>query len=322
MFSGKPIDAGHADAELSQIAHLLVGDLTAEEIVTVRAASPSVDKLFDHAGDRLTALLANPFNLNLAGELVSAEVDVSRIRSRLDLLTRFWQLRVTDAPDGRVRQRVVQTLVGSMIVARSQQVRDSQLHESAMLAALDGLLHDGVLREGTAGRWAASRPIGFAHPVLFDYAAATVALDDHMVSDSLAESLDADPNLAMLLRPSLEPMSVHRSQPSTPRGVEDNIGYSADRQRPVRGMDPHEHGASLGRVWSTPPEPGGDRGAHIGRQRQLLNAVALTHNRELAPPPVDVVQSELGDLTGAQPEPGQQEQDRVISPTRRRVPIA
>jgi hypothetical protein len=91
-----------------------------------------------------------------------------------------------------------------MIVARSQQVRDSQLHESAMLAALDGLLHDGVLREGTAGRWAASRPIGFAHPVLFDYAAATVALGDLTVSDSLVERLDADPDLAMLLRPSLD----------------------------------------------------------------------------------------------------------------------
>ncbi|MFG3301542.1 hypothetical protein [Micromonospora chersina] len=204
MFAGNPLNLGHADAELSRVAHLVVGDLTAEEIATVREASPSVNRVFDQAGNRLAGLLASPFNLNLVGELVSADLDVSQVRSRLDLLTRFWRLRVVDAPDGRVRQRVVQSLVGSMVAARSQHVSDSQVRESATLAVLDDLLRDGVLRESPTSPWAASRPVGFAHPVLFDYAAAITALGDVAVPHSVADSLDADPDLAMVLRPSLD----------------------------------------------------------------------------------------------------------------------
>lgn len=182
----------------------MVGDLTADEIAAVRAASTSMEKVFNQASRRLAGLLANPFNLNLAGELISADKDVSQIRTRLDLLTRFWQLRVIDAPDGRMRQRVIQTLVGSMVAARSQQATDSQLSESALLTILDDLLHGGVLRESPTSRWAASRPVGFAHPVLFDYATAIIALGDTRAPDSVADSLDADPDLAMVLRPSLD----------------------------------------------------------------------------------------------------------------------
>jgi hypothetical protein len=204
MFSGTPVEPGHADPELSRVAHLVVSDLTAEEIATVHAASPSMEKVFDQAGDELAGLLANPFNLNLVGELVSANTDISEVRSRLDLLTRFWQLRVVDAPDGRVRQRVVQSLIVSMVAARSQQTDDSQLHDSAMLTVLNDLLRDGVLRESPASQWAPSRPVGFAHPVLFDYAAAIIALGDVTVPDSVAHTLDADPDLTMVLRPSLD----------------------------------------------------------------------------------------------------------------------
>jgi hypothetical protein len=204
MFSGTPVEPGNADPELSRVAHLVVSDLTAEEIETVHAASPSMQQVFDQAGDELAGLLANPFNLNLVGELISADTDIAQVRSRLDLLTRFWQLRVVDAPDGRVRQRVVQSLIVSMVATRSQQASDAQLHDSAMLTVLNDLLRDGVLRESPTSQWAPSRPVGFAHPVLFDYAAAIIALGDVTVPDSVAHALDADPDLTMVLRPSLD----------------------------------------------------------------------------------------------------------------------
>jgi hypothetical protein len=197
MFSGTPVDLGHADPELSQVAHLVVSDLTAEEIATVHAASPSMKQVSDEAGDDLAGLLANPFNLNLVGELVDANMDISQIRSRLDLLTRYWQLRVDDAPDRRVRQRVVRSLIGSMVTARSQQADDSQLDDSGMLTALEDLLRDGVLRESPASPWAPSRPVEFAHPVLFDYAAAINALGDVTVCPT------ASPTSSMLTPTSL-----------------------------------------------------------------------------------------------------------------------
>ena len=204
MFSGTPVDAAHADSELSRVAHLVVNDLTAEEIETVFAASPSMQEVFDQASDDLAGLLANPFNLNLVGDLISADANISHVRSRLDLLTRFWRLRVVDAPDGRVRQRVVQSLIASMVEVRSQQASDAHLDDSAMLNVLEDLLRDGVLRESPANQWAPSRPVGFAHPVLFDYAAAINALGDVTVSDSVVDVLDADPDLSMVLRPSLD----------------------------------------------------------------------------------------------------------------------
>ncbi|GGM66479.1 hypothetical protein GCM10011608_59650 [Micromonospora sonchi] len=204
MFAGNPVDPEHIDPELAGVAHLKVDDLTAEEIAEVRAASPSIDKVFKQTSERLQGLLANPFNLNLAGDLISADMDVSQVRSRLDLLTRFWRLRVADGPGGRIRQRVVRTLVDSMVAARSQQADDSQLTESALLTVLDDLVRDGVLREGPASQWAAGRPVGFAHPVLFDYAAAIVALGDVTAAHSFADRLDADPDLTMVLRPSLD----------------------------------------------------------------------------------------------------------------------
>jgi hypothetical protein len=51
---------------------------------------------------------------------------------------------------------------------------------------------------------AAHRPIEFAHPVLFDYATAIIALGDIRVPDSVADRLDADPDLAMVRRPGLD----------------------------------------------------------------------------------------------------------------------
>lgn len=204
MFSGTPVDPAHADPELSRVAHLVVNDLTAEEIATVCAASPSIRQVFDRANDDLAGLLANPFNLNLVGELISADTDISQVRSRLDLLTRFWRLRVVDASDGRVRQRVTKSLITAMVEARSQQINDAHLDDSAMLTVLENLLRDGVLREGPTNQWAPSRPVGFAHPVLFDYAAAINALGDVTVSDAVADVLDADPDLSMVLRPSLD----------------------------------------------------------------------------------------------------------------------
>jgi hypothetical protein len=204
MFAGAPVDAEHADPGLGQVAHLLVGDLSPDELATVHAASPSLQTVTHHAGHRLRALLTNPFNLSLVGDLLTAGLDVSRIRSRLDLLARYWNLRVTGTSDGRIRARVLKILVTAMVAQRSQESDDEPLTDAGMLPALDDLLRDGVLRELRAAPWATHRPIGFAHPVLFDYAVALNALGDLRASDSLLGVLDTDPDLVMTVRPSLD----------------------------------------------------------------------------------------------------------------------
>jgi hypothetical protein len=48
------------------------------------------------------------------------------------------------------------------------------------------------------------RSISFVHPVLFDYAAALTVLGDPRSPDSLTAALDTDPDLAIIVRPSLD----------------------------------------------------------------------------------------------------------------------
>jgi hypothetical protein len=115
------------------------------------------------------------------------------------VISRYWWLRVAEASKGRVRQQVLRQLVASMVASRSQQVDDAVLSDSGMVAVLDDLLRDGVLRDGPASRWSPSRPVRFSHPVLFDYAASVLALGDLSTADSLADTLDVDSDLAMVL---------------------------------------------------------------------------------------------------------------------------
>jgi hypothetical protein len=206
MFKGSPVDPGNADPGLSGLAHVVVGDLSSDEFATVATGSPVLEAVLQGADERLSALLANPFNLNLLGELIEADqdVDVSKISNRLDLLAAYWRLRVGSAHNHRTRRQVLRALVTTMVAGRTQQANDSCITDSGMLSVLDDLLHDGVIQERPGTRWSPSRPVGFSHPVLFDYAAAILALGDISEAESLAEALDADPDLAMVLRPSLD----------------------------------------------------------------------------------------------------------------------
>jgi hypothetical protein len=57
-----------------------------------------------------------------------------------------------------------------------------------------------------------------------------------------------------------------------------------------------------------------------GKWQQVIPA-ALAMDQQLAAAPVDVLERDRGDLAGAQPEPRQQQQDRVIAPTDRPPPV-
>jgi hypothetical protein len=111
-----------------------------------------------------------------------------------------------------------------------------------------------------------------------------------------------------------QPVRVHLAQPGALRGVDDHHRHPADGQRPMRGMDPHEHAAALGGGRPSAAQIRRDRRAHVGRQRQPLGAVALAADHKLPAAPVDVVQPQPGDLPGAQAQPGQHQQDRIVSP--------
>jgi hypothetical protein len=205
MFPGVPIDAGAADRDLARVRHLLVGDLTAEELGVVREASPHLADLLDEASPRLRELLANPFNLDLAGQLISEDgASILQVHTRAELLAEYWRRRVGQGPSTLDRARTLRVLVRQMLAGGRQAVSPLDLPAEATAEAFTALHHNGVLRETPARPGRVHASTGFAHPVLFDYAVAMLALGDLDRPGSLADVLDDEPNLAMTVRPSLE----------------------------------------------------------------------------------------------------------------------
>jgi hypothetical protein len=205
MFAGDPVDPATADPALIGIRHLMVGDLTGAEIAALREASPSMAALLDEAGPRLRELLANPFNLDLAGQLLNESgTDFRQIHSRAELLDQYWHTRIGHGPAALDRTRTLRAIVRGMLAGGRQAVNPVDLPAEATGDAFTALHHNGVLREAPARPGNAMAPTGFAHPVLFDYAVAMLALGDPGRPASLADALDDDPNLAMTVRPSLE----------------------------------------------------------------------------------------------------------------------
>ncbi|TDD94150.1 ATP-binding protein [Actinomadura rubrisoli] len=204
MFRGAPVDPAHSDSTLQNVRHLLVEDLLPGEMESLVQESPALAELLGAAGSRMQQLLGNPFNLEIASQLLAegALLEPGSIRSRLDLLDQYWRVRVVKGGKNPwERASTLTYVVAQMIADRRQQVTYLP-HADA--DALQGLVSDGVLRDLPQGVGVPQPPIAFSHPVLFDFAAGILALGDTSRAESLAEKLDADPNLALLLRPSLD----------------------------------------------------------------------------------------------------------------------
>jgi hypothetical protein len=209
MFRGEPVNPQHADPELGEVRHLLVEDLSEEELTPLLAASPSMAALVEAADARLRQLMANPFNIDIAGQLLTAGklADLGLVADRIDLLDKYWEYRVTgDDGNGYDRTCALRATVDRMIGDRRQQVGDpaTLALDGAARTALRDLIRNGVLRELPRKPGYPNAPVALAHPVLFDYAVAVLALGDVTVADSLADRLDEDPNLSMVVRPSLD----------------------------------------------------------------------------------------------------------------------
>lgn len=91
----------------------------------------------------------------------------------------------------------------------------------------------------------------------------------------------------------------------------DRRGARKADERCVRANEDIAAGAS----WTTSLEIRGDGLADVLRQRQPLDAAALSLHRELADIPIDVVERERYDLACSQSEPSKQKQDCEIPAT-------
>lgn len=207
-FPGAPVfeDVELAAEGLAGVRYAVVGDFSPDEMRHLSEAVPEVGQLLDQADPQTTALLKNPFNLMLACELVRSGVGVDVVaaaRDRLNLLHRYWETRVGSGVGRTERARVLQALVSEMVKHRRLRAGGSAIADN-LLDVLSELVSRGVLTE-LPSRLLASGPamLGFRHHILFDYAVAAL----HLTGDGesrLAEALADDPDLAVIIRPSVD----------------------------------------------------------------------------------------------------------------------
>jgi hypothetical protein len=69
-------------------------------------------------------------------------------------------------------------------------------------------------------------------------------------------------------------------------------------------------------------QPGGDRLAHVVGQREPIELRSFAEDHKLAGAPVDVLEAECGDLSGAKAEARQHHEHGEVAPSVGGAPIA
>ncbi|WP_152191420.1 NACHT domain-containing protein [Georgenia satyanarayanai] len=211
-FAGDPIsdDPAMFDDRLEGVRHLRVGDLSADDLDQQIVPPMPLAGVLRAASDDLRTLLRNPFNLRLAAELsehlTRRERDgLLRIRSRVELLHRYWDYRVR-GEDQYGREALIRRLVTAMVAERRLEVAiDEPTVRAEDSAALDTLLTHGVLVVVDGPIRGVGGMVTFSHNILFDYATAVHLLyrGDH-TPKALVDLLDADPTLPLIARPAFD----------------------------------------------------------------------------------------------------------------------
>lgn len=209
-FLGTPVSSepAHVDSRLAGVRHLMVGDLTDQELDTVQPPL-ALATLLAEASQELRALLRNPFNLRLAAQLApgltaTQHRELLAVRSRVGLLEAYWQWRV-HSDDRTARDVILKRLTAAMVSSRELSVVEVEPTVTASDGrAVEALLSQGVLSADNGVFTSAPRVLSFSHNLIFDYAAAIYILLDPQHPLRLLQTLDDDPSLPLIARPSFD----------------------------------------------------------------------------------------------------------------------
>lgn len=202
LFPQGPITS-FIDPEFS-VAHVNVPLFDDTEIDQIKTQSPELKALVDTAAGKLGDLLRSPFNLSIAADIMAQGVtahDLSQVRSQLELLDQYWNVRVTDAADkqGDARNALLATALGIMVEQQSLTITRQELvgKQLGLSGQLDQLLSRNVLVEDTT-----THRLSFYHHILYDYGIYRSVLRSS--ANNLADLLKRTPYLALSIRPSIQ----------------------------------------------------------------------------------------------------------------------
>lgn len=208
-FAGAPLanDPALADRTLRCVRHLVVGDLTDDELAAAVKAPLPLAALLGEASPDLRILLRNPFNLRLAAALTESGGQMSELQavgSRVGLLQSYWDRRIRKEAS-TAREALLGRLCRDMVTRRDLRVVEAEpVVKATDDAAVTAMLSEHVLSDAEAVLPTGRRVLSFSHNVLFDYAVAVYLLLDPLDHTLRVPELDADPSLPLVARPSLE----------------------------------------------------------------------------------------------------------------------
>lgn len=205
LFSGSP-PTEYQDPEFPGVRHFKIRGFSDEELSQVISRSAELGALVRNASEELKDLLRVPFYLRIMAELLGGGLspdELTPIRTRLELLDKYWERRVWHGKHGGARDAVLREVCEKMVAARALRIDRSAVERAETSVVLDDLLSAQVLVE-----WQPlpeARPeryvLAFSHHVVFDYAVERLLLRG--TPDQLIRRLGGDPDLTVFIRPSL-----------------------------------------------------------------------------------------------------------------------
>lgn len=205
LFRGTPIGPAAANPQLSQVRHLVIPNFDESDLAKIAKASPSLGALLDAGGDQLRELLANPFNLSLAADLV-AQVPLEHLaalRTQVQALAIYWQVRVLQGSGKYARNEALRELVERMTASRCLEIVPGGGMSGVDQHAVEQLVSSGVLQEVDDNRLVmTTKPIRFRHHIVFDFALAAGLRSPH--ASRLPQVLTADPEFVVFGRPAID----------------------------------------------------------------------------------------------------------------------
>ena len=130
LFKGLPPAKDFQDEDFPNIAHVLIPELTEDQLAQASAQSPQIKQLLAGATADLKELLRNPFNLRLVGDLLGDEIlatSFSLVRTQLELLKKYWEYRVIQNVSSSSREATLNSIVRQMVKDRTLHLSYYQL---------------------------------------------------------------------------------------------------------------------------------------------------------------------------------------------------
>jgi hypothetical protein len=199
----------YVDHEFFDLSHFCVARLSDGELAQLADVMPNVHAFLENATEQMHQLVRTPFNLRLLAQLLDADIapdELHPITTQLQLLERYWQLRVLEpTATADLREALLRRVCELIVSTRSMRVHRADIQtEPALLPALNDTLSLQLLVENTGADGTVDRDIlAFAHHVLLDYAAARVLLR-HRDATDVAAALVADRQMSIVIRPSID----------------------------------------------------------------------------------------------------------------------